>query len=62
MMERHPLTFLIVLFTIGALSGVQIGLLILLHRRLPAVRKLLLDVRDNTDDIIRKHGQHEDHP
>lgn len=61
-MERHPLTFLVVLFTIGALSGVQIILLVWLHRKLPAVRKLLLDVRDSTDDLIRRRDQHEDRP
>jgi hypothetical protein len=62
MMERHSLTFLVALLMVGGLSGLQISLLIVLHRRLPAVRKLLLDVRDNTDELIRRRDQHENHP
>lgn len=60
-MERHPLTFLVALLLVGGLSGVQIFLLLSLHRRLPAVRKLLLDVRDNTDELIRDRDQRDNH-
>lgn len=51
-MDRHPLIFLSLMVTLGVLSGLQLALLLLLHRRLPRLARQLMSIRNNTDYLI----------